>query len=192
MTRNIVIVGVGGQGTLLASKVLGRLAMAQDLAVKVSEVHGMAQRGGGVITHVRFGETVHAPLVAEGEADVVVAFEPLEALRSLPYLKPEGVVITSTRPILPMPVITGAAVYPQDALETLAASAKLIALDAQALAEGANAPRAVNIVLLGVLAAHWPIPKEDWLKAIAGSVPAHTFAGNQAAFEVGYEEGTKA
>lgn len=186
MNRNLVIVGVGGQGTLLASKILGRLAMDQGLGVKVSEVHGMAQRGGGVITHVRFGQAVHAPLVSEGEADVVIAFEPLEALRALPYLAPGGLVITNTRQVLPMPVIIGAADYPADALGTLAEHAKVIALDAQAIAQELNAPRAANIVLLGVLAAQWPIPKEDWLAALAACVPAHTLPGNTAAFEAGF------
>ena len=153
MTRNIVIVGVGGQGALLASKILGNLALRLGLDVKVSEVHGMAQRGGSVVTHVRMGERVLAPLVTEGEADTVLAFEPLEALRALPYLRQSGRVIVNTRRIPPMSVLTGAARYPGDVLEQLSAAADTLAFDAAAIAEAHNAPRAVNIALLGAMAA---------------------------------------
>ncbi|MDR1262156.1 MAG: indolepyruvate oxidoreductase subunit beta [Oscillospiraceae bacterium] len=201
MISNIIIVGVGGQGALLASRILGALALRLGRDVKVSEVHGMAQRGGSVITHVRIGgegDLIHAPLVAEGEAGAVIAFEPLEALRALPYLIPKrGLIITNTRPIPPMSVLTGAAKYPSDVMESLTASPdrQVAAFDAQALAEKHKAPRAVNIALLGALAAH-PILRDEttdepvsltvWESAVADAVPPKTLESNLAVFRDSY------
>ena len=150
--KSFLLCGVGGQGTLLASKILGRLAVAQGLGVKVSEVHGMSQRGGSVITHVRVGDAVHAPLVSLGTADFLVSFEALEAARAAAYLKPTGVAIVNSQQILPMPVITGAAAYPENTLQqgTLA-NHTLEAVDALALAVEAGSQKAVNLVLLGML-----------------------------------------
>ncbi|GHU69262.1 indolepyruvate oxidoreductase [Clostridia bacterium] len=205
MISNIIISGVGGQGALLASRVLGALALRLGRDVKVSEIHGMAQRGGSVITHVRIGgdgDTIYAPLVTEGEADAVLAFEPLEALRTLNYLIPKGgLMITNTRPIPPMSVLTGAAEYPADVLETLTSSSnrRVIAFDAQELAESYNAPRAVNLALLGALAAH-PIkqttssneliPLSIWEAAIADAVPPRTLESNLAVFRAAYKANT--
>ncbi len=185
MNLNIVIVGVGGQGTLLASRILGALATELDLRVKVSEVHGMSQRGGSVITYVRMGESVLSPMVDLGEADYVIAFEQLEALRALPYLKAGGTLIASTGVISPMPVITGAADYPPQILEKLGKECKLIALDAGRLAQEAGEPRAVNLVLMGVLSKELNLDEQLWLNAIEASVPERFRSSNLKAFEAG-------
>ena len=185
-TRNIMIVGVGGQGSLLASKLLGRLLMEQGYDVKVSEVHGMSQRGGSVVTYVRYGDRVASPVIDRGEADYIVSFELLEAARWLPYLKPEGQIVTSTQQIDPMPVITGAAAYPEDLVEKMkAAGAKVDALDCLALAEEAGSSKAVNIVLMGRLSHYFELPEEAWQKAIEAVVPPKFLELNKRAFELG-------
>ena len=178
---NIIIVGVGGQGILLTSKILGYLALEMGEGVKVSEVHGMSQRGGSVITHVRIGQDVHSPLVDPGEADFVLSFEKLEALRAEYYLRDGGVLISNTQQILPMPVIMGNAEYPGKAPETKNA----VLLDALALAESAGSARAVNIVLLGVLARFMEWPQEKWESAIEACVPPKTLETNLRAFRAG-------
>ena len=183
---DLVIVGVGGQGTLLASKILGRLALNEQCGVKVSEVHGMSQRGGSVITHVRVGEEVHAPLVAMGDADYLLSFEALEAARAAAYVKPNGLAIMNTQHISPMPVITGTVAYPADAtMDAALASCTVESLDALALALEAGSQKAVNLVLLGVLSRHLPFSDEAWKQAIASSVPRATLAVNIRAFENG-------
>ena len=185
---NIVIVGVGGQGTLLTSKILGQLAMKQDLGVKVSEVHGMAQRGGSVITHVRIGEPVHAPLVSAENADYLLAFEPLEAARAGSFLKEGGLLIVNTQQISPMPVLTGAAIYPEDPhMRMIKETQQVEALDAFVLAVEAGSHRAVNMVLLGVLSKHLPFLQEDWTDSIALCVPPRTLETNLKAFQSGRE-----
>ncbi|MBN1778275.1 MAG: indolepyruvate oxidoreductase subunit beta [Clostridiales bacterium] len=183
---NIVIVGVGGQGTLLTSKILAQLAKAQGYNVKVSEVHGMAQRGGSVITHVRIGAQVHAPLVAAGSADYLLAFEPLEAARAVSYLQPDGKLIVSTQRIPPMPVLSGTATYPEEPYQALLCASQAVeALDAYAIAVEAGSYRAVNLVLLGVLSRHMEFPEEAWIDAIAACVPTHTLETNRKAFMAG-------
>ena len=148
MTKNIMIVGVGGQGSLLASKLLGHLLLSEGYDVKVSEVHGMSQRGGSVVTYVRFGEKVYSPIIDKGEADVIVSFEKLEAARYLEYLKPDGRIITNTQEIDPMPVITGAMEYPKDLIAKLVTTGvKVDAMDCLKLANEAGSSKAVNIVL---------------------------------------------
>ncbi len=183
---NIVIVGVGGQGTLLASRILGNIAQSLGHDVKVSEVHGMSQRGGSVITYVRMGKKVQAPLVEQKGADYVLAFEELEALRALPYLKDGGTMIVNSQQILPLPVILGGAKYPSDALQTLAEKTNLLCVDGLALAREAGNERAVNTVLMGVLARQLPLEKEAWLSALKATVPARFIEANLAAFELGY------
>ncbi len=184
---SIMIVGVGGQGSLLASKLLGRLFLDCGLDVKVSEVHGMSQRGGSVVTYVKCGQKIYSPVIETGEADILVSFEQLEAARWLPYLKKDGVVIMSTQKIDPMPVIIGTAEYPKDIPEALKTSGvRLVAVDALALAKQAGSDKAVNIVLLGVTAKMMEFPKETWLKAIEGTVPPKFLALNIKAFELGY------
>ncbi|MEG2858727.1 MAG: indolepyruvate oxidoreductase subunit beta [Clostridia bacterium] len=186
MKMDIVIIGVGGQGTLLTSRILGALATLQGHDVKVSEVHGMSQRGGSVITYVRLGQDVASPIVDFGGADVVLAFEQLEALRALPYLKKDGILILNVQKIWPMPVITGATAYPEDVLEKLSAQTNCVALDALQLAQEAGEARAVNLVLLGVLCRRLAGDVAQWKRAIAACVPEKLLAVNERAFELGY------
>ena len=182
----MMIVGVGGQGSLLASRLIGNVLLAQGYDVKVSEVHGMSQRGGSVVTYVKYGDKVYSPVIEKGEADAVISFELLEAARCLPYLKKGGHLITSTQQIDPMPVITGAAKYPENLVEKLrAAGADLVAVDALALAEQAGTAKASNVVLMGVLAARMDYPMELWHKAIEQCVPAKFLELNKKAFELG-------
>lgn len=186
-TKNIMIVGVGGQGTLLAGKLLGCVLMAQGYDVKVSEVHGMSQRGGSVVTYVRFGEKVYSPVIDKGEADYIVSFEKLEAARWLEYLKHGGQIITNTQEVDPMPVITGAAEYPEKLVEKMqAAGAKVDAKDFLAIAESAGSAKAVNIALMGRLSNYFPeISNEEWQKAIEACVPQKFVELNKRAFEMG-------
>ena len=185
-TKNIMIVGVGGQGTLLASKLLGRLLLDQGYDVKVSEVHGMSQRGGSVVTYVRYGDKVYSPVIDKGEADFIVSFELLEAARWLEFLRPDGRLITNTQQINPMPVITGAAEYPQNLVDKMtAAGAQVDAMDALALAEEAGSSRAVNLVLMGRLSRYFDLPEEVWQNAITNSVPEKFLELNRKAFHLG-------
>ena len=184
-TTSIMIVGVGGQGTLLASKVLGQALVSLDYDVKVSEVHGMSQRGGSVVTYVRYGSEVHSPIVDLGEADYMMAFEPLEAARYLPWLKNTGVIITNTRETMPMPVITGAATYPENIVEKLSQRASVVSLDAMKLALEAGNPKAVNMVLMGVLASRMDLPEETWQAALEKQVPPKFLELNRRAFALG-------
>ena len=185
-TKNVMIVGVGGQGSLLASKLLGRLLLDEGYDVKVSEVHGMSQRGGSVVTYVRYGEHVYSPVIDKGEADVIVSFELLEAARWLPFLKKDGQIVTNIQQIDPMPVITGAMQYPEDLVEKMkAAGAKVDALDCLALAEAAGSSKAVNIVLMGRLSHYFDMPEEAWMKAMEAIVPAKFLEMNKKAFELG-------
>lgn len=183
---NIMIVGVGGQGTLLASRILGSVAIKQGHDVKVSEVHGMSQRGGSVVTYVKYGEKVYSPIIGRGEADIILAFEMLEAMRALPYLKKGGQMLANTQQMNPMPVITGAAKYPEDIEKKLAAKINLKAVGALALAEQAGTAKAVNVVLIGLLAKSMDIPKDMWLEAIRETVPEKFADLNIKAFELGY------
>ena len=185
-TKNIMIVGVGGQGSLLASKLLGWLLLEEGYDVKVSEVHGMSQRGGSVVTYVRYGDHVASPVIDEGEADCIVSFELLEAARWLPFLKEDGTIVTNIQQIDPMPVVTGAAEYPADLVEKLKATgARVDAMDCVALAEQAGTVKAVNLVLLGRLSHYFDFSDEAWQKAIAACVPEKFLAVNQKAFALG-------
>ncbi len=186
-TIGIMIVGVGGQGTLLASKLLGKLLLDEGYDVKVSEVHGMSQRGGSVVTYVRFGDKVYSPVITEGEADYIVSFEKLEAARYLSYLSTDGTMIVNTQQIDPMPVIIGNAEYPSGVLEEMKeAGVKLDSLDALSLAEKAGSSKSVNIVLMGRLAHYLGIDKEKWLTAIEKQVKPAFVELNKKAFELGY------
>jgi indolepyruvate ferredoxin oxidoreductase beta subunit len=184
---DILIVGVGGQGTLLASRVLGKMAESLEYDVKLSEVHGMAQRGGSVVTHVRYGEKVFAPVIDEAGADVIIAFEKLEALRWLGRLKQNGRMFINSQEIAPMPVITGVEAYPADIEQRIrTAVPKAVFVDALGLATGAGSAKAVNIVLLGVMAHHMELDKQAFLNAIADAVPPKFRELNLKAFEKGY------
>ena len=185
-TKNIMIVGVGGQGTLLTSRILGGLAITGGYDVKLSEVHGMAQRGGSVVTFVRYGDQVAEPIVEEGQADVIIAFERLEALRYAHFLKKDGALIINDWRIDPMPVVTGATFYPQDLIEKMkAAGANVDAMDCLTLAREAGSEKAVNLVLLGRLSRHYDIPLEHWQAAIEVCVPKKFLEINQKAFLLG-------
>ena len=189
-TKNIMIVGVGGQGTLLASKLLGRILLSKGYDVKVSEVHGMSQRGGSVVTYVRYGEKVYSPVIDKGEADVIVSFELLEAARWTEYLKKGGVIITNTQQVNPMPVITGATDYPSDLESKIKAmDINLDAFDALSLAEQAGNSKAVNIVLLGRLSKQFDFTEEEWMTAIEQSVPVKFLELNKKAFLLGRDYG---
>ena len=186
MTKNIMIVGVGGQGTLLASRILGNLVINEGYDVKVSEVHGMSQRGGSVVTYVKYGEKVYSPVIDEGEADIILAFELLEAYRALPYLKKGGKIIVNTQKIDPMPVITGAMQYPENIEDKLSKKVNLVTANALTLAEKAGNIKAVNVVLIGVLAKSTDIAYEKWIDAIKTTVPEKFLEVNLKAFELGY------
>jgi len=187
MTKNIMIVGVGGQGTLLASRILGNVAIHEGYDVKVSEVHGMSQRGGSVVTYVRYGDKVHSPVIAEGEADVILAFEELEAYRWLSYLKKDGKMLVSAQEIDPMPVIIGTMKYPENIIAKIKdKGANVLSINALSKALEAGNSKAVNVVLIGVLASQMDIEKETWIKVIENTVPPKFFEVNKTAFEAGY------
>jgi len=190
INSNIVITGVGGQGTLLASRILGQVALNLGYDVKVSEIHGMSQRGGSVVTYVRYSENkVDSPIIDEGGVNFALAFELLEGYRALPYLKKEGTIIINTLQINPMPVITGDAVYPENIIEKIKAIApdvKVIAFDAFAAASEAGNPKSVNVALIGVFAKISGIEKEVWLDALKKTVPPKLLEVNEKAFAIGY------
>lgn len=185
-TKNIMIVGVGGQGTLLTSRILGALTIHAGYDVKLSEVHGMAQRGGSVVTFVRYGEKVSEPIVEEGQADVLIAFERLEALRYAHFLKKDGAIVVNDQRIDPMPVVIGAAKYPDNIIEDLKEKYKVYSVDALEEAKKIGNSRVFNVIVLGVAAQHMDFSKEDWLTVIEKTVPAKTIDINKKAFEIGY------
>lgn len=185
-TKNIMIVGVGGQGTLLTSRILGGIARQAGYDVKISEVHGMAQRGGSVVTYVRYGEKVAEPIVEEGQADVLIAFERLEALRYAHFLKKDGVMIVNDQRMDPMTVATGMAQYPEGIIEKLKENHNVVVVDAQAMAKAMGNARVFNTIIIGVAAKQMDFAKEEWHRIIEATVPAKTIELNQAAFEAGY------
>ena len=185
-SKNMMIVGVGGQGTLLASKLLGRLLLGRGYDVKVSEVHGMSQRGGSVVTYVRWGGKVFSPIIDKGQADCILSFELLEAARYTEYLKPGGRIIVNSQQINPMPVIAGTASYPESLAEKLEAlGIDVDALDALSLAEEAGNSKAVNLVLMGRLSRHFDFTEDEWMAAIEHSVPPKFLELNKKAFALG-------
>lgn len=187
MTKNIMIVGVGGQGTLLTSRILGGIMVDAGYDVKLSEVHGMAQRGGSVVTFVRYGEQVAEPIVEEGQADVLIAFERLEALRYAHFLKKDGVIVVNDQRIDPMTVVIGAAQYPEGIIEQLKQDHKVYDVDAQKLAKDLGNARVFNIIVLGLAAKHMDFDREEWLKVIEKTVPPKTIDINKKAFLTGFE-----
>ena len=187
-TKNIMIVGVGGQGTLLTSRILGGITVAAGYDVKLSEVHGMAQRGGSVVTFVRYGEKVAEPIVEEGQADVLIAFERLEALRYAHFLKKDGVLVVNDHRIDPMSVVTGAAEYPENIIETLEKEHKVLRVNAMEEAIKLGNSKVFNIIVLGVAAKHMDFDKELWLSVIEATVPPKTVEINKKAFLYGFEE----
>lgn len=189
MTTNVMIVGVGGQGSLLASKLLGHVLLTKGYDVKVSEVHGMSQRGGSVVTYVRFGDKVYSPIIDKGEADYIISFESLEAARYMEYLKPGGQVIVNAQEIDPMPVITGAVEYPKGLVEQMEkAGAKVDSFDALQLALEAGTSKAANIVLMGRFSKYFTdVSEEDWLASVKACVPEKFAELNEKAFLLGRE-----
>ena len=186
MVKNIMIVVVGGQGALLASKTLGQVLLDAGYDVKVSEVHGMSQRGGSVVTYVRYGDKVYSPIVDKGEADFIVSFELLEAARYTEFLRKDGQIVVNTQKIDPMPVITGAAEYPEDLVGKMSgAGIKIDALDCLTLAEQAGTSKAVNIVLMGRLSRYMDFPEEAWMSAIEKLVKPQFLEVNKKAFLLG-------
>ncbi len=186
MTKNIMIVGVGGQGTLLASRIIGKTVISEGYDVKISEVHGMSQRGGSVVTYVKFGDKVYSPIIDRGEADIILAFEMLEAYRALPYLKKDGKMIVNNQKINPMPVITGVTTYPDKIDEKLGNLVDLKVVDALSLAEEAGNFKSVNVVLIGVMAKNTDIAYEKWVEVIKETVPEKFLEANLKAFDLGY------
>ncbi len=187
MTNNIMIVGVGGQGTLLTSRIIGKAALEAGFDVKISEVHGMAQRGGSVVTFVRFGDKVSEPVVEEGQADLIIAFERLEALRYAHFLKKDGVIVVNDCRIDPMTVTIGASTYPENILEDLKKAHTVYTIDGNKIAAELGNSRVLNSVVLGLAAKHLPFSPETWLDMIATTVPPKTVALNQEAFKKGFE-----
>jgi indolepyruvate ferredoxin oxidoreductase beta subunit len=183
---NILVTGVGGQGVLVASEVIARVALAAGLTAKKSEVHGMAQRGGAVVSEVRFGREVHSPLIPAGEVHILVAFEELEALRWAHLVRRGMAAVVSRQRIAPLAVSLGKETYPEDPLATLASMGlRVVPVDALPLAVASGSPKVVNTVILGAVSAQLPFPPALWRKVIAASVPPATLAMNLAAFDAG-------
>ena len=187
-TKNIMIVGVGGQGTLLTSRILGGITLKAGYDVKLSEVHGMAQRGGSVVTFVRYGDKVTEPIVEEGQADVLIAFERLEALRYAHFLKKDGVIIVNDQRIDPMTVVTGDAEYPEEIIQKLSKDHKVYSINAMEEALKLGSAKCFNIIVLGMAAKYMDFSKEDWLSVIESTVPPKTIQMNKDAFLAGYEK----
>ena len=185
MNKSIMIVGVGGQGTLLASRIIGNLAITLGYDTKVSEVHGMSQRGGSVTTYVKYGDKIYSPIIDKGEADIILAFETLEAYRALPYLKKDGAMVINSTRIDPMPVITGSMEYPEDIIKKLKEKVNVIELDSTKIALELGNPKCANVVLLGAFARELDIPYEKWIEVIKNTVPPKYVELNVNAFERG-------
>ena len=181
-----MLVGVGGQGTLLASRILGNVLLTQGYDVKVSEVHGMSQRGGSVVTYIKYGDKVFSPVIEKGQADLIISFEVLEAARWVPFLKKGGRLVTNTQEIEPMPVITGACPYPADIVKNIRSlGVDVTAVDALALAEEAGTSRAVNVVLMGIISHTLDFGEDVWNKALEQCVPPKVLEVNKKAFALG-------
>lgn len=185
-TKNIMIVGVGGQGTLLTSRILGGVILNGGYEVKLSEVHGMAQRGGSVVTFVRYGDKVYEPIVEEGCADVLIAFERLEAARYSHFLKKDGVIIVNDQRMDPMPVVMGVAEYPEGIIEDLSSKYKVISIDALKEARALGNTKTFNVIVLGVAAKHMDFTKDEWMTVIEKTVKPQFVDINKKAFEIGY------
>ena len=187
-TKAIMLVGVGGQGTLLASRILGNVLLSAGYDVKVSEVHGMSQRGGSVVTYIKYGDRIFSPVIEKGEADIIISFEELEAARWLPYLRKGGKIITNSQQINPMPVIMGAQKYPEELTGKIRAKGvDITAIDALSLAEKAGSPKAVNVVLMGLISKTAGFPEEAWQAALEACVPKKALEINRKAFALGRE-----
>jgi len=186
MTKSITLVGVGGQGTITTSSILAKGLIEEGFDVKMSEIHGMSQRGGTVVTQIKYGEKVYSPIIGEGEADLIVSFEKIEAARAISYLKKGGTLVTDDREIFPMPVLTGAAAYPSDALDRLKEICpNVILVQAAETAKELGNVKAQNIVLLGALVRQLGLTGIDWKSIIRSSVPDRFVDLNLKAFDAG-------
>lgn len=183
---NVMVVGVGGQGTLLTSRIIGKTALKNGFDVKLSEVHGMAQRGGSVVTFVKIADKVYEPVVEEGTADILICFEKLEALRYAHFLKKDGKIIVNDCKINPMTVVTGQAEYPEQILEKLKEKHALFVIDAVKIAKELGNAKVLNSVVLGLSAKHIGFDKNDWLEVVKETVPQKTIEINEKAFIAGY------
>jgi indolepyruvate ferredoxin oxidoreductase beta subunit len=183
---NIMVVGVGGQGTLLTSRIIGKCALGAGYDVKLSEVHGMAQRGGSVVTFVRFGEVVYEPVVEEGSVDVLISFERLEALRYAHFLKPDGKIIVNDCRIDPMTVVIGAKTYPEGIIEQLSKDHAVFSIDGGKIALELGNSKVLNSVVLGLAAKHIGFSEDEWLKVLSETVPQKTVDINVSAFKAGF------
>ena len=183
---NIMVVGVGGQGTLLTSRIIGKTALNKGFDVKLSEVHGMAQRGGSVVTYVRFGDKVNEPVVEEGDVDILISFERLEALRYAHFLKKDGVIVVNDCRIDPMTVVIGASQYPNEIIETLKKEHKVYSINGQEIANQLGNSKVLNSVVLGFSAKFMNFSEEEWLDVVKSTVPQKTIDINVKAFMSGY------
>lgn len=184
---NVMVVGVGGQGTLLTSRIIGKTALNKGYDVKLSEVHGMAQRGGSVVTFVRYGDKVCEPVVEEGCADVLISFERLETQRYAHYLKKDGIIVVNDSKIEPMTVVTGAEVYPENVIENLKKTHNLRVINGEAEAKELGNSKVLNSVVLGFAANFFEFSKDEWLNVLKNTVPQKTIEINEKAFNLGYE-----
>ena len=184
---NIMVVGVGGQGTLLTSRIIGKTALLKGYDVKLSEVHGMAQRGGSVVTFVRYGDKVYEPVCEEGSVDVLISFERLEALRYAHFLKPDGVIVVNDTRIDPMTVVIGAKTYPENIIENLSGEHELYSIDGATIAKSLGNSKVLNSVVLGLAAKHIGFTEDEWIEVLKATVPPKTVEINTAAFKAGYE-----
>lgn len=188
MNKNILLIGVGGQGTILTSKILSTGLVELGYDVKMSEIHGMSQRGGSVTTQIRYGEKVYSPNIGEGEADIMVAFEKSEALRGLPFLKKGGTIVVDDREIYSLPVMIGTIAYPGDVLGALKATVgNVLVLEATRIATELGNVRAQNIVLLGSLVAYLGLEGVNWVELVGKMVPPKVKELNQKAFQAGFD-----
>ena len=183
---NIMVVGVGGQGTLLTSRIIGKCAIEGGYDVKMSEVHGMAQRGGSVVTFVRFGDKVFEPVVEEGEVDVLISFERLEAMRYAHFLKKDGVIVVNDTRIDPMTVVIGAKSYPEGIIEELSSEHTVYTVNGGEIANSLGNSKVLNSVVLGLAAKHIGFSEDEWLSVLKNTVPPKTVDVNVAAFKAGY------
>ncbi len=187
-SMNVMVVGVGGQGTLLTSRIIGKTALKEGFDVKLSEVHGMAQRGGSVVTFIRFGEKVYEPVVEEGDADILISFELAEAMRYAHFLKKDGIIVVNDCRIDPMTVVIGAATYPEDVINRLKEKHEVHSIDGLKIANELGNGKVLNSAVLGAAAKFIGFDKEKWLEVLKATVPQKTVEINEKAFLKGYGE----
>lgn len=185
MTKNIMLIGVGGQGTILASKLLTIGLMEQGYDVKMSEIHGMSQRGGSVSSQVRYGEKVESTVIEKGSADIIIAFEKMEALRALDYLKPDGTVVVNNLEIDSMPIQVGKFEYPSDVIDVLKSKAKTVVVEASKMAKEMGNSRVTNMILFGTIIKSMQLEDIDWKRVLSENIKPNLVDINLKAIELG-------